>query len=230
MAASGRQRGKSGLGTGQGVALAAAALVILGLTFVLGMLVGRQWARQSAPVASVEPGRKTAAAPRRSGLTEPSAARAPQLQEKLTFYQTLTAPLGASPPPGKSDASVKGGAAAAKPREHREERVLPKAVTADSPERATLTAVDTKVTEERREAPAQWTIQVGVFKTPEQAAGVRKHLAAGGFEAQVAETAAEDAQTRYRVRVGSFRTRDEALRAAERIRATRALPTFVTAR
>ncbi|PYO55551.1 MAG: hypothetical protein DMD83_19060 [Candidatus Rokuibacteriota bacterium] len=40
----------------------------------------------------------------------------------------------------------------------------------------------------------------------------------------------EDGQVRYRVRVGAFRTREEAVRTAERVRADRSLPTFVTAK
>jgi len=40
----------------------------------------------------------------------------------------------------------------------------------------------------------------------------------------------EDGEVRYRVRVGTFRTREEAARMAERVRSDRSLPTFVTAK
>ena len=39
---------------------------------------------------------------------------------------------------------------------------------------------------------------------------------------------AQEGVARYRVRVGTYRSREEAVSAAERIRAQRSLPTFVT--
>ncbi|HKW95330.1 MAG TPA: hypothetical protein VJX92_25825, partial [Methylomirabilota bacterium] len=97
--ASARRRGSDGPGLGQWLALGTAVVVILGLTFALGLLVGRQLARQPAStVASVvsgpEAARKLTAPARRSGIAqELMADRAPESTEKLTFYQTLTEPL-----------------------------------------------------------------------------------------------------------------------------------------
>jgi len=65
-----RHRGKDGPGAAQWLALGVAALVILGLTFTLGILVGRQWARHTPPQVAAEPTRKAAPTSRRSGLTE----------------------------------------------------------------------------------------------------------------------------------------------------------------
>jgi len=229
----------------QWVALGVAALIILGLTFTLGMLVGRQWARQSQPAVASEPTRKAASVPRRGGLTEVGTERAPQ--EKLTFYQTLTAPLGAVPPSGKGEATAKPGVAAKarlnpEPAPERTDRpTLPRGT---GPEKARLTSVEAKAAEPRQEARAEspvgpgngheakseWTVQVGVFKSSQQAAGVKKQLAESGFEAQVTPMTIEDGQLRYRVRVGTFRTKEEAVRTAERVRADRSLPTFVTAK
>ena len=45
-------------------ALGCAALMVLGLTFALGMLVGRQWARQMAPAVAAESGRRAIVARR----------------------------------------------------------------------------------------------------------------------------------------------------------------------
>jgi len=71
MASSARRRIGSGPGGAQWMALGGAVLVILGLTFALGLVVGRQWARHAATavVAGVtEPAKKPAAPPRRSGI------------------------------------------------------------------------------------------------------------------------------------------------------------------
>jgi cell division protein FtsN len=73
-----------------------------------------------------------------------------------------------------------------------------------------------------------WTVQVGAFKNRRQAEDTRQHLAAAGLEAYVASVAAQDGQPRFRVRVGTYRTREEAAVVAERLRAQRSLTAFVT--
>jgi DedD protein len=99
VASSARRRIGSGPGGAQWLALGGAVLVILGLTFALGLLVGRQWARQTTAALladMAEPAKKPAAAPRRSGIAaETMADRVPESTEKLTFHKTLTEPLDA---------------------------------------------------------------------------------------------------------------------------------------
>jgi cell division protein FtsN len=73
-----------------------------------------------------------------------------------------------------------------------------------------------------------WTIQVGAYKSRRQAEDTRQHLAASGLAAYVASVGAQDGRARFRVRVGTYRTREEAAIAADRIRAQRSLTTFVT--
>src|SRR2546427_673226 len=55
------------------------------------------------------------------------------------------------------------------------------------------------------------------------------HIAPAGLEAFVADADAR-AATRFRVRIGSYASRDEARRAAERLTATERLSTYVTLR
>ena len=258
MATTARNRGKGGPGRLAWVALGGGVLVILGLTFALGMLVGRQWARQAPPAVAAEPARKAPPA-RRSGLSEVSADRAATPQAKLTFYQTLTAPLGPVPVSGRADVTLKG-APAAKPRANVEpaperakerrpargdELALPSRPLAgaehpDSPRLTSAEAISETPFEprggrraggeERHEANPGWTVQVGVFKSAQQAERVRSELLGRGFQVQVTSTTVDGGQLRYRVRVGVFKTKDEALRMAERVRSDRSLPTFVTAR
>jgi cell division protein FtsN len=73
-----------------------------------------------------------------------------------------------------------------------------------------------------------WTIQIGAYKSRRQAEDTRQQLAASGLDAYVASVAAQEGQARFRVRVGTYRTREEAATAADRIRAQRSLTTFVT--
>jgi DedD protein len=247
--ASARRRAGGGPGFGQWLVLSGAVVVILGLTFTLGLLVGRQWARGSAaavtPSASEAVRKASATPPRRGGIAaETMADRTPEPTEKLTFYQTLTEPLnaGGPPRPEAKPVTVKVSASAPEPK--------PAAVKVSAPG-APATPATSPVSTPAPAAPAvtvslppapgkggattppapitsPWTVQVGAFKNRRQAEDTRQHLAATGLEAYVASVAAQDGQPRFRVRVGTYRTREEAAVVAERLRAQRSLTAFVT--
>src|SRR5262249_51132368 len=125
----------------------------------------------------------------------------------LTFYQDLTAPLTAPPPvkpakPGRVDAA-------------------PKPPPASPPEAAAPAPVST---------PGAFTGQVGAYKAREPADALRARLVAAGHDAYVAEIDSAGS-ARYRVRIGSFATREAARLAADKIVAgERSLSAFVTAR
>ena len=210
---------RNGSGTGSGffqrAGVVAAAVVILGLTFTLGMLVGRQWARPGPQVATVEIPKKGAVAPRRIGLGGGESDKPKGVQDKLTFYQTLTAPLG----PATSQAQAK-----AKPEDKSKPEARPKPDAKPAAEVAA--AVEDKPT--AADGAPEWTVQVGAFRNRQQADAVQQGLIGAGFPVQVSALTADDGQARYRVRVGSFKARGEAERMAERLRAERSLATYVT--
>ena len=184
---------------------------VLGATFMLGVMAGRFWGR--APSAPSTTAAKESApargADRAARPTEPTPA--------LTFYQDLTAPLTAPPPtkaakPGRAEKSDK----IEKPEKP---EAAPKSERAALPE-ASLPAP----------SPGAFTIQVGAYKAREPAEALRARLAAAGHDAYVAEIDASGS-VRYRVRVGSFATREAAQLAADKIVAgERKLSAFVTAR
>lgn len=249
--ASARRRGGGGPGFGQWLVLGGAVVVILGLTFTLGLLVGRQWARGSiaagTPSTSEAVRKASATPPRRGGIAaETMADRTPEPTEKLTFYQTLTEPLapgGSTRPEGKP-VTVKVSAAPPEPKPapvkvsapSAPSTVAPVAVSVSTPAPAappatvSLPPAPSKGGATTPPAPgtSSWTVQVGAFKNRRQAEDTRQHLAATGLEAYVASVAAQDGQPRFRVRVGTYRTREEAAVAAERLRAQRSLTAFVT--
>jgi cell division protein FtsN len=236
MASTARRRGGGGPGGAQWVALAGAVLVILGLTFALGLLVGRQWARQSAAViASVtESARKPAAAPRRSGIAaETMADRAPESTEKLTFYKTLTEPLDGPGTPAKPETkpvSVKIPAVSPLPPAPSFTDAPKPAPARPIAEPPSLPPRPGKTAGSGPAAEGPWTIQVGAYKNRRQADDSRRQLASAGLDAYVVALAAQDGAARYRVRVGTYPTREEAATAAERLRTQRSLTTFVTPR
>jgi cell division protein FtsN len=198
-----------------------AALAILALTFTLGILVGRQWGGRGAPAppVAVEAAKKAPVVSRRSGLIEAEGERPREMQEKLTFYQTLTAPMGPT-----------GSSARARAAEDRSR------ASGSSPvSTPTVPAVSAPAVTDAAAAPvasptsASWSVQVGAFRSRQQADGIQKQLTEAGFAVVQSAVAAGDGHPRYRVRVGGARSRDEALRLAERVRARVPVTTFVTA-
>ena len=261
MASSARRRVGGGPGGAQWMALGGAVLVILGLTFALGLLVGRQWARHSATavVAGViESAKKPITATRRGGIAaETMADRAPESTEKLTFYKTLTEPLdgpGSAPKPEAKPVAIR----------------IPPATPSSLPPPAPVPPVTAKPVPapppaqsvSLPPAPAQpasaktadggsagaisgpphsnnasagaavpsvpYTIQVGAYKNRRQADDLRQQLASASLDAYVVTLAAQEGVARYRVRVGTYRSREEAASAAERLRTQRSLTTFIT--
>jgi cell division protein FtsN len=192
-------------------------LVVLGVTFAIGVAAGRRWPHglpgfaASADVTaatSKERDRKSEG----GGLAK-TIAEAPPV---LTFYRELTAPLTSPPPPR----------AAAKPE------AKPKEAEAKPKETAKPRSVETV----KPTAPppsegveGRFTVQVGAFKVRSQADALRARLAAGGQQAYVSEVEADGAM-QYRVRVGSFTTREAAREAATRLASERQLATYVTTR
>jgi cell division protein FtsN len=208
-----RPRGTGGVL--QRIGLLVAAVVILALTFTLGVLVGRQWGARPAELA--DGGRKPAALARRA-LSEVEAERPRAMGEKLTFYQTLTAPLGPTGQSSRARAEERGVAPAPAPAPP--VAALPSAPAAVSP----LAPAPASAA-----APSMWTVQVGAFRSRQQADGVQRRLTEAGFPAVLSTVALEDGQSRYRVRVGGARSRDEAEQLAQQVRARVPVTTLVTA-
>jgi len=202
-----RRHGRGSFGVGQWIALSAAGLVLLGLTFALGLFVGRQWVRPTTPAVS-EAAKKTPPGARRGGLSGSDAEVTPRIQDRLTFYQTLTAPLPSAVPATRPQAEDRPRTLALPPEGRSGEARAP-----SGPEPA--------------RPGTQWSVQVAALNSRTQADGVRRKLHDAGFDAYVT-TMSDGGETRYRVRVGTFKTREEALRVAERVRAERSLPTLVT--
>ena len=236
------RRRTGGPGFGQWIVLGGAVVVILGLTFTLGMLVGRQLARSNLVALGPSPSeaaRRGTATPasRRGGIAaETMADRVPESTEKLTFYQTLTEPLGATGAP-RSDPSkpvtVKVSAPEPRPAAPPAPPSTPAPAAPSLPPAASAPALPpaTKATVAAvPAAPNGWTVQVGAFKNRHQADETRQHLAAAGLDASVVSVSAQDGQPRFRVRVGTYRTREEAVAAAQRLRAQKSLTAFATPR
>ena len=192
-------------------------LVVLGVTFALGVAVGRRWPNgfpgfaASSDASAATSGRSERDRRGEGGGLAKTISEAPPV---LTFYRELTAPLASPSTPTRPVAKAE-----AKAKEHDakvKETVKPRPAEA-------IKSATPETTEGR------FTVQVGAFKTRAQADALRVRLAAGGQPVYVSEVEADGA-TQYRVRVGSFATREAAREAAALLASERQLATYVTTR
>ena len=231
------------LGWGQRLGLGVAAALVLSLTFALGALVGRQWARQQAPQQAAVGGDeapRAAAGPElgaaaatsgRSNAPAASPDRERPEKEKLTFYQTLTAPVG---PVGGAPGGADQKSAAPSAPTGRAQGPAPAPAAMASRSLATIAAgaptpAPAGVPRSADEASAggRWAVQVGAFKNRDQAESVQRRLSGSGYAVSVTSVAASDG-LRYRVRLGGYGSRGEAEQVAARLRSGGGLSTFVT--
>lgn len=207
-----------------------AVLAVCGVSFGLGVLVGRERAPGAGDPAPAGP-------PPRPPVAE--------ADEHLTFYQTLTAPTtttvpptgrgpvaehlvpetpppAVAPAPGGRNRSGSPGVAAERPPPDRP-RPAGRARGRETPGPRADSAP--AVSE-----PPSWTVQVSSFRTRALAEEVRARLQARGFDAYVVSVSSEEGRVRHRVRVGGFATRAEAERVAAELRHDPMLNPFVTTR
>jgi cell division septation protein DedD len=229
-----RGRGRRGGGTLQWIALLTAATIIMGLTFTLGILVGRQWSRPASVTATMESGaRKTVPPGKRGGLAGADVDPPQMDQKQLTFYQTLTAPLGR----GSADAAPRHedkarAASASEPARSNVHAPSPTYTSRSEPASEKPSTGDPTSADKGSRAAAEptgpWAVQAAAFKTQAQADALQKQLKQAGFDAYVASATASDGQANYRVRIGTFKSKAEAQRVAERVRGERSLAAFIT--
>jgi cell division protein FtsN len=200
-------------------------LTVLAASFGAGVGAGRRWPRLlpslgGAPVAKADRQDGERVPGRRGGLG--SASSRERSHPELTFYHELTAPLTAPPPAAKRPERVERPAKAEAPKAEAPKVELPK---------VELPKVELpRATSALESASAQrFTVQVGAFKTRDQAEAMRARLAGAGHDAYIADFEGPPG-ARFRVRVGAFATRDEARHVAERLAAERKSATFVTTR
>lgn len=231
--ASPRGRTKSSPGKLQWIALFAAGAVVMALTFTLGVLVGRQWSRPVPAAASTEIGRRTVPPGKRGGLSGTDAEPLAVDQKQLTFYQTLTAPLGR----GSADASQRNedklkAAPAPEPARAEPPPPYPYASRGEAiVEKPALSEPSGTADGGARTQPdsaGPWSVQAAAFRTQAQADALQKQLKQTGFDAYVAAASGSDGKMNYRVRIGTFKDKAGAQRVAERVRSERSLAAFVT--
>lgn len=188
-------------------------VAVLGGTFAAGFLAGRHWERVRVVTGLVTP--QARKVPEQSASDRAVASRSAEpAPVPLTFYQELTAPLASPPPrPSKTEAPKPGRPEAA---------ATPLPVSAPP---ANATSNDAGEPEGGR----GFTVQVAAYASLAQAEKLAGRLTAGGAVADVSETMTRSG-VRYRVRVGTYPTKEAAREAAARLAVDTGLGGFVATR
>jgi DedD protein len=179
-------------------------LGVLGFTFGAGFYSGRYWTRLSIAAAQpAAPATGSDTAGRRgTGAAPPTTA--------LTFYEELTAPLPFAPPPAKG--------AANEPRRPPDRFDSP---APRSDDRVARSDRRTDVPPARPTEPTgvgpRFTVQIAAYSAKASAEALRNTVSAAGHDAYIVESEAPPGAPRFRVRVGSYPTREAALAAASRL-------------
>ena len=173
--------------------------------FIGGVRVGIQVERERERIAQQAPSqptsskdKKTTEGSKKKETTPPSKKQEEEKME-FTFYDTLTKKEGTdkktTPPTKKNKTTVK------------------KEVVQPSPPPATKD-------EEPKKVPVKkdlYFVQIASFTEKEKAEGLKNHLQKKGYKAQVAAVQLEGIGLRYRVRLGGYRSLQEALDAQTKI-------------
>jgi cell division protein FtsN len=202
------------------------ALAVLGVAFGVGVATGRRWlrldtlGRWTRSDALVDPAGTRSARPGRSPQSSAPASRS-ESPPSLTFYRELTAPLAPPSRSARADSAklpktAKPASGEARPKPDRPLGGAGEGRTGETPGGV----ADPEPT---------FTVQVAAYRTRSQAEAFRETLAARGLDADVTAATTPDG-TRYRVRVGNYRTKAAAQDAALRLAADTRLGVFVATR
>ena len=202
-----------------------AASAILISVFIFGVLVGRDTTTRPAeePISGNSPAapepQPTASGP------EPAATTASPAPSDLDYPKSLGD--GANNKPGSSTATPPEAAAPPTPVPEPAQEPQKQAPVAESPKPTpppdTPKTNPTPVSQAAKPAnagpnvpttgkPGQWVLQVSALRTRQAAAESVQRLISKGYDAYLEDTA----KGLYRVRIGKFKDREEALRVARR--------------
>lgn len=196
-----RQPGPSRIGS---TLVLVGCLGVLGLTFMVGFYSGRYWTRASLPAASPDaPPIVASTPPARRGATAVATSPA------LTFYEELTAPLAVSPAPARITPS--------EPRRPVERADSVPARPDDRTARSDKRGADAPARAEPVTAAPRFTVQVAAYSAKTSAEALRNTMTASGHAAYIVESEGPPGAPRYRVRVGSYPSREAAIAAAARL-------------
>lgn len=141
----------------------------------------------------------------------------PATTEQTTASPASTAAPVATPVPVAPAASPSAPAPKAEAKAETKEAAKATTAEAKAPAKSATPTPAATTTNDKKAAPAKgFLVQVGAYAKQESANAVKAKLTAGGHRVVMETIKAEDGTDRYRVRIGPFETREQALSVRDR--------------
>ena len=208
------------------------AFVFVVIIFVLGMSVGRQWeGRRQADARPATPPEPQPAA--NQAVTPPAPPAMPAVAPPVAPPVAAPEPLNTTVSPGQAPAPAYQqqpiSAEKSESAAHKKMDTLtfPKVLTSSS---RNTTPLEPEKRHEgvKDEATGGYSVQVGAFNDRKEAQSRADKLKKKGYDAKVTGAKAKNGKTLYKVRVGSFSTKDKALAMAGRLESGEGLTPYIT--
>jgi cell division septation protein DedD len=172
------------------------ALVVIAVAFFIGLQVGRVVEKNAAKE------RLAAAATSGTAAQEP----APDIGKEISAYSDEAVRIPVVPPPNAGEDLRKAEANATFPDSLTRKDASPPPLVKPK-EKAPPAAA----------RPGKFVLQAGALKSKDAAEGLRGRIERAGYRANVSRTVTKNRTELFRVRIGPFRTREEANKAMKAI-------------
>jgi cell division protein FtsN len=183
-------------------------LVVIAVAFFLGFQLGRYVEKGSGEQAGAghAPGTHEA----ENGASVSTSA---EIRKDMSAFSEEASKIPAVPPP-----AAKLPTAGDDLKRTESEATFPESLSRKDPSPEPMTKKKEKVKVASRSGGAKFMLQAGAMKTRETADELRKRLGRVGYKAKVIHATTRKHGEVYRVRVGPFGSRDEAVKAMKAIR------------
>jgi cell division septation protein DedD len=197
------------------------ALVVIAVAMFLGFQLGRYAEKSAGKDAGVENAPQAD-----SGDNESRIAASAEIRKDLSAFSEEAVKVPAVPPPvvaplnaGDDLRKTESEATYPETLSRKDPSPQPMARKADpGPRKPETTAKKEKASAAVASGGGKFMLQAGAMKTRDTAEAVRRRLDRGGFKAKVIRAATREHGELYRVRVGPFGSREEAMKAMKTIR------------
>ena len=183
-------------------------LVVIAVAFFLGFQLGRYVEKSAAK----EAGEKVASRGP-AGEKDARVSTSAEIRKEMSAYSEEAAKIPAVAPPAATPPTAGDDL-----RKTEAEATFPEALSRKDPSPEPMGKKKEKPPVAASSGGTKFLLQAGAMKTRESADALRKRLDRGGYKAKVIRVATQPLGQVYRVRVGPFGSRDDAMKAMKAIR------------
>jgi cell division protein FtsN len=192
-------------------------LVVIAVAFFLGFQLGRYVEKDSGKRTGGGDASRPPAAENGARI-----ATSAEIRKDISAFSVEASKIPAVPPP-----SAKPPTARDDLRKTESEATFPESLSRKDPSPEPMTKRREKARASHPSGEAKFMLQAGAMKTRETADAMRKRIGQRGYKAKVVRAATRKHGEVYRVRVGPFGSREEAMKAMKAIKAGMKIDVFL---